>query len=106
TNGIPHVGVDFFDSIGTLVGSARTMPDGTFSGHVPTSAALMMLQGGSIRTSLYYVDVYWQGIHYSPLDATCRIAIGPLTAGDNPLPATPGIPLKTGGPPPPPSGCS
>jgi hypothetical protein len=103
--GIAHLNVDFFNAGGTVVGSARTMADGRFTGFIPTTATHMMIESDSIRTSKYYRSVYYQGDTYSPLDTTCRISVAPIGAGTTNLP-TGGVPLVLGSPPPPPTGCT
>ncbi len=103
--GIAHLNVDFFDAGGLLVGSARTMADGRFTALVPTTATHMMVEGASIKTSKYYRSIYFQGATYSPFDIACRIAVGPIGAGTTNL-STAGIPLVSGSPPPPPTGCT
>jgi hypothetical protein len=103
--GVPHVEVDFFDGSGTLVGGARTMPNGTFSAIVPLTAVEVMLRSDTIKTSKYYRAVYFEASYYSPLDITCRIELDPLINGVNAMPASMGLPQVAGGPPPPPTGC-
>jgi hypothetical protein len=103
--GIPHVEVDFFNGAGTIVGSARTMPNGTFSAIVPLTAVELMLVSDTIKTSKYYRAIFYQSDYYSPLDVDCRIALGALINGVNAMPASMGLPQMAGGPPPPPSGC-
>jgi hypothetical protein len=103
--GVPHVEVDFFNGSGTIVGSARTMPNGTFSAIVPLTAVEAMLVTDTIKTSKYYRAIFYLSDYYSPLDVNCRIALGALINGVNPMPGSMALPQVAGGPPPPPTGC-
>lgn len=103
--GVPHVEVDFFNGAGTVVGSARTMPNGTFSAIVPLTAVEAMLVTDTIKTSKYYRAIFYLSDYYSPLDVNCRIALDALINGVNPMPGSMALPQVAGGPPPPPTGC-
>ena len=105
SKGIPHVRVDFFNNVGIIVGSARTMQNGTFSALVPTTTQELMVDGSSVSTTIYHRSVYYATKTYSPADTGCRITVGPVGAGPVNLPASMGLPLASGGPPPPPNAC-
>lgn len=104
--GAPFIQVDFFNSSGTRLGSARTNETGWFVASVPTSVVRMMVQSDSIPTSKYFRSVTYQNLVYSPLDAGCRISIGPLGSGSNSLASPLALPPKAGSIPSPPNGCS
>ena len=80
--------------------------DGRFTAQVPINTTHMMVDPNSIKTNKYYRSIYYQGDTYSPLDTTCRITVGPIGGGVNNLPSSAGIPLSSGTPPPPPTGCT
>lgn len=104
--GIPHLRVNFFNASGNLVGSARTMKDGTFSAIVPTTITELMVDGETILTPTYHRSIYYAAKIYSPLDTVCRIQIGPISPGISNMSASIGVHKDGGSPPPPPNACS
>ena len=100
---INGVVVQFFNSAGTLVGSATTV-NGQFNVSIPTTATKFSLLASSINTTQDYAEFFYKSGWYDPTISSCRAALPVLTGGESLTLST--ITLDpTSAPPPPPPTC-
>ncbi len=102
--GIGNAIVEFKNG-NTIVATATTIPNGSFSAAVPTSATRFHIRSSSISSGFYKQYLY-NSKRYTMLDSTCTAPLPALSVGANVLLVTNiVISPATGPPPPPPNGC-
>ncbi len=102
--GIGNAIVEFKNG-NTIVATATTIPNGSFSAAVPTTATRFHIRSSSISSGFYKQYLY-SSKRYTMLDATCTAPLPALSVGANVLLLTNiVISPASGPPPPPPNGC-
>jgi hypothetical protein len=112
TNGAAasQVTVIFYNAVGVEVGRVKSVYNGNFRASVPTTAKMFNLDPTTLPKQFYYKSYSFNGLRYTPLEATCTATLPALANATTTSIGTITIDASnTNGepnpPPPPPDGC-
>ena len=107
-NEVPGMVVDFYNSSGVLVAQTEVGSDGSFIANVPSTATSFALDSTTLSQNGYYTEYELNNFYYSATSQSCYTSLGTLTVGKKTTLASAiqVLPVNSGEPPPPPTGCS